>query len=93
MYVGWQTLSSCLSPLSLSCLYGSFSAKITHLSTNGLKLAPRFRDPPHSFRHQAINSNQAVVLDIRFLKVSGSATRLVFVSWNTSGYGGFRGTS
>eukprot|EP00903_Cladosiphon_okamuranus_P014233 g13222.t1 len=33
--------------------------------------APRFRDPPHVFRHQAINNNQSIVLDVRFLKVDG----------------------
>lgn len=43
---------------------------------NKLQLAPRFKDPPHAFRNQTVNNNQSIVLDIRFLKVSGSTTHI-----------------
>ncbi|CAM9483080.1 unnamed protein product [Ectocarpus sp. 4 AP-2014] len=48
----------------------SDQAEFTHTyDPRSPQLAPRFKDPPHAFRNQPINSNQFIILDVRFLKV------------------------
>lgn len=40
------------------------------------QMAPRFKDPPHAFRNQNVDTSQCIVVDVRFLKVSAGLSQM-----------------